>query len=163
MAQAKEPAGMSHFDRLSVRQFGALFDPEQQGFSTDIRTGKSPESGYMVGQAGSETKIPNYFMHPEHLQRYKQANMARLSQRGMYMGGWNDVTTSATDLDVSANLPSGGPMERGAAHVAMIKQGQRSLYNVDTGDVEWNKYYGLSQQQAYSQISADYEAAKERP
>lgn len=143
---------------LSTKQFGHLFG-EQQGFSTDVFTGESPTSGYMVALGGTESKHPSSMLHPEHLEAYKETNLDRLSQPGHYMGGWNDTSTSTVDLDTSINLPSGGPVKRAEAHGAMITHGQRSMYNVDSGDLEWNDYYGLSKQQAHAKIKSQYDEA----
>ena len=63
------------------------------------------------------------------------------------------------DLDTAVNLPSGGPINQAAAHVAMIRHDQRSLYNVDSGGVEWNRYYGQSVESAHADIKGRYEAA----
>jgi len=143
---------------LHVKQFGRLFGSEQ-GFSTDVQTDAAPKSGFMVALSGSEKTISSPLMHPEHLQDYAATHAERLSQPGHYMGGWHDVERGQVDLDTSINMPSGGPVRRAEAHGAMITHGQRSLYNVDTGDLEWNKYYGLSKQAAHAQIKSEYESA----
>jgi hypothetical protein len=141
----------------STKQFGHLFGKEQ-GFSTDA-AGNSPTSGYMVALQGSEETHAAPLLHPEHLDQYRQKHAATLSEPGMHMGGWNDTDRGAVDLDTSINMPSGGPVRRAEAHGAMITHGQRSLYNVDTGDLEWNNYYGLSKQQAHARIKSEYEEA----
>lgn len=145
-------------DRLSTKQFGGLFGPSE-GFSTNMQTGQAPSSGYMVALRGSEKTIPSSMAHPSDLSDYASQHAGRLSQPGHYMGGWNDVERSQVDLDTSVNLPSGGPIRRAEAKGAMITHGQRSMYNVDTGGLEWNDYYGLSKQQAHTKIKGQYESA----
>jgi len=143
--------------QVHVAQHGALFS--QGGFSTNMRTGKSPESGYMVALSGSEKTIPSAMMHPSHLEAFAEGHRSALDSPDRYMGGWNDTKRGQVDLDVSVNLPSGGPVKRAEAHGAMITHGQRSLYNVDTGDVEENAYYGLTKPQAHAKIKSQYEEA----
>jgi hypothetical protein len=145
-------------DRLSTKQFGGLFGASE-GFSTDMRTGASPTSGYMVALSGSERTISSPLIHPSDLSTYASDHAERLSQPGHYMGGWNDVERGQVDLDTSVNMPSGGPIRHAEAKGAMITHGQKSMYNVDTGGLEWNDYYGLSRQQAHAQIKSQYESA----
>jgi hypothetical protein len=145
---------------VSAKQFGALLDPEQQGFSVNIQTGESPKSGYMVAMKGSEATIPTSEIHPYDLESYVGRHVQHLDRPDRYFGGWNDPSRSQVDLDTSVNYPSsGGPTDRAAAHIAMIKHGQRSLYNVGTGGVEWNQYYGMSEPVAHQEISRQYEQA----
>lgn len=142
---------------VSVKQFGSLF--REGGFSTNMQTGEAPKSGYMVALSGAEQSHPSAMIHPSDLRSFAETHKQRLGQPGHYMGGWNDTERGAVDLDVSVNMPSGGPVERGIAHGAMITHNQRSLYNVDTDKLEWNSYYGLSKQAAHAKIKSQYESA----
>lgn len=151
---------------ISAKQFGHLFPPSGGGggFSTDLQ-GNSPAGGYMVSQQGTEETHLSTMIHPDHLDAYRSAHMGDLTKPHVFMGGWHDTSRGAVDLDVSHNMPSGGVMERAAAHGAMIEHGQRSLYNVDTDDIETNKYYGphedhaVPKQEAWANVKSDYERA----
>ena len=147
---------------VSTQQFGHLFNPDKSGFSVNMQTGESPTSGYMVAQSGSERSFSAPLMHPEHLHQYATDYAAQLGGSDRYFGGWNDVEAGRVDLDASVNMPSGGPVEHAAAKVAMIRHGQRSMYNVDSNDLEWNPYHGQSVEVAHHDIKRRYEeAAKE--
>ena len=149
---------------LSGKQFGALYSggPGGGGFSVNPKTGAEPSSGYMVSKAGTERLIPSSMTHPEHLEQFAKAHEGAWSQGQDYMGGWNDPGTGTVALDVSANLPSGGPVERAGAHLAMITHKQRALYHIDTDSVETNKYYGKTKPEAHAAIKSEYEAAASR-
>jgi len=141
----------------STKQFGSLFS--EGGFSTDS-AGRSPSSGYMVALQGSERSISAPLLHPEHLDAYKGDHAQQLGRSGHFMGGWHDTDRGAVDLDVSVNLPSsGGIMDWAKSRTAMITHGQRSLYNVDTGMVEANDYYGKTKPEAHAEIKRRYESA----
>jgi hypothetical protein len=143
--------------QVHVQQNSDLFS--KGGFSTNMRTGKSPTSGYMVSIAGAEKTIPSSMMHPHHLAAFADAHAKALDQSDRAMGGWNDTKRGQIDLDVSVNMPSGGPVKRAEAHGAMITHGQRSLYNIDTDTVESNKYYGMTKPEAHAKIKSQYEEA----
>ena len=150
---------MPAHQHVSSKQFGALFNPDEQGFSVNVHTGLSPTSGYMVGQAGTERTIPSSQIHPHDLQRYASEHAGQLSQPNTYFGGWNDPERSQVDLDLSVNMPSGGPLQDAAARVAMIRHGQRSMYNVGEGSLAVNPYHGQSVEVAHHDIKQKYERA----
>lgn len=148
---------MSH-NVVSAKQFGALFNPDEQGFSVNVETGEAPTSGYMVAMAGTERTIPSSLIHPSDLHRYVEEHQG-LRKIDRYFGGWNDPDRSQVDLDTSMNMPSGGPLDESAARVAMIRHQQRSMYHVDTGNLVTNPYHGQSVEVAHEDIKRQYERA----
>lgn len=148
---------------VSAKQFGALFNPKERGFSVNVETGEAPKSGYMVAMGGTERTIPSSMIHPHDLAQYVGEHREHLRGSGRFFGGWNDPERSQVDLDTSMNMPSGGPLHESAAKVAMIRHGQRSMYHVDTGNLVSNQYYGQSVEVAHHDIKHRYEQARGRP
>ena len=124
------------FEGLAKR----LTEPNN-GFSIHTETGKEPTSGYMVSQRGTEQAIPPHEeATPEHLENYVQVHQTELAQRAKYFGGWHDPDSHEKDLDISkryANSETGHKVAR----VAMMKNDQKSLYDLNKGEygtTEWN-------------------------
>lgn len=143
---------------ISRAQFPHLF--ESGGFSVDVNTGNSPRSGFMVAHEGTEKSYGDSSITPDHLEEYATTHSSKLTQRGMYFGGWHDQEHGRVDLDSSQNLPSGGAVNEAGAKVAMIRHGQRSMYHVDTGNVVSNPYYGRSTHEAHADIKRRYEETR---
>lgn len=143
---------------ISRAQFPRLFD--SGGFTVDVNTGKAPTSGFMVAHEGTEKSYGSSEITPSHLEEYATTHSSKLTQRGMYFGGWHDRENQRVDLDTSQNLPSGGAVNRAGAQIAMIRHGQRSMYHVDTSNVVSNRYYGQSVPEAHADIKRRYEGSR---
>lgn len=93
---------------LSRRQFGELGKTLRSGggFSVNIHTGKSPETGFMVAAPGSkEGKYPAPTVHGGQIHAWTQLpyNHKELQRSDRYLGGWGGRTVAT--LDVAQNIP----------------------------------------------------------
>lgn len=93
--------------KLSRGQFGELGKTLRSGggFSVNVNTGKSPDTGFMVAAPGSkEGKLPAATVHGGQIQAFAQRpdNAKELSRSDRYLGGWGGRTVAS--LDVSQNI-----------------------------------------------------------
>ena len=109
-----------------------LAEKRTPGFSIDIRTKKSPKTGYMCSIDGAERKIKlgkwNSLDNDGKraiIERYKKANMEALSKRGAYFGAWKSVQDGVIYLDVSRRYES-----KSEGISAGIANRQKSIYDV---------------------------------
>jgi hypothetical protein len=73
------------------------------GFSVNVKSGKSPETGFMVAAPGSqELKRPSPDIEGRHLQSFVSQNKGELSRSDRYFGGWGGKVVAS--LDVSQNI-----------------------------------------------------------
>ena len=75
------------------------------GFSVNVNTGESPQTGFMVAAPGSkEGKYPAATVHGGQVQAFAQRpdNAKELSRSDRYLGGWGGRTVAS--LDVSQNI-----------------------------------------------------------
>lgn len=75
------------------------------GFSVNVNTGQSPETGFMVAAPGSrEQKRPAATVEGRHIHAFATAqdNKPQLSRSDRYLGGWGGRTVAS--LDVSQNI-----------------------------------------------------------
>lgn len=95
---------------------------QRGGFSMQRTSGKSPSTGWMVSDFGSEKIVPGY-ANPREIEEYRQANPNKLSKGRRYVGGWADE--GKTYLDQSRNVRSGAKAQKLGQEGA-----QRAVYNV---------------------------------
>lgn len=124
--------------RLSSAQFadlaGRLVEPDG-GFSVKVSSGREPESGYMVSQAGTTRSYgPEYTVTGPDVEAYEAAHNKVLGRTGRYLGGWHNPDNHKKDLDVSRRLLN----HENAVH-EMWAQDQDALYNLNHRD-EDNPY-----------------------
>lgn len=86
--------------RLAKTQFGNL--KANGGFSVDVKTGKSPDIGYMVAIPGSEEVVRSQNVAPAHIDDFVKKHGEKLGKKGAHMGGWE--SEGKTYFDVSQNI-----------------------------------------------------------
>lgn len=125
---ASAPAGLAH---ATMRNGGS---------TTNMRTGKSPKSGYMVvidSDRGRAIDLPKGSKEErraamrKEIEKYVSDNKDLLfnEKGGKYMGTWLDTETGKLWLDVSTNFTDKGEAMRAAA-----KQGEIAIWDVSAGD-----------------------------
>lgn len=96
------------------------------GFSIDVKTGQTPQSGFMVSiYPEREEKQHILTFDTNTLNRYIVDNIDLLLQPGAYLGGWHDPADDTVYLDVSVktdNLVDAVLMAR--------KHGQLAIYDI---------------------------------
>lgn len=109
-----------------------LSEKKTPGFSIDIRTKKSPKSGYMCSIAGAEKQIKLDEWNAlgrdgqrSAIEQYKADNMEALSKRGAYFGAWKSPEDGVVYLDVSRRYES-----KSEGVSAGYKNSQKSIYDV---------------------------------
>jgi hypothetical protein len=95
------------------------------GASASVRTGKAPQSGYMVSIAGHEqtTRARTVSGLSRAVAKYCESNADALSVPGRYLGAWTNGTV--VYLDVSVRFNRKRPALRFGADNA-----QRAVYDV---------------------------------
>jgi hypothetical protein len=106
----------------------ALWDKDG-GFSIDVKTGQSPQSGFMVSiYPEREQKEHILTFSATTLNQYITDNIDLLLQSGAFLGGWHDPDDDTVYLDVSVktdNLVDAVLMAR--------KHGQLAIYDIAGG------------------------------
>lgn len=106
----------------------SLWDKDS-GFSIDVKTGQTPQSGYMVSIfPDREEKQHIMTFDVEALNRYIVANIDLLLQPGAYLGGWHDPADDTVYLDVS--VKSDNLVD---AVLTARKHGQLAIYDIANG------------------------------
>ena len=109
-----------------------LAEKKTPGFSIDIRTKKSPKTGYMCSIDGAERQIKlDKWNSVDNdgkraiIEQYKKDNMGALSKRGAYFGAWKVAQDGVIYLDVSRRYES-----KSEGISAGIANRQKSIYDV---------------------------------
>jgi hypothetical protein len=109
-----------------------LAEKKTPGFSIDIRTKKSPKTGYMCSIDGAERQVKlDKWNSVDNdgkraiIEQYKKDNMGALSKRGAYFGAWKVVQDGVIYLDVSRRYES-----KSEGIGAGIANRQKSIYDV---------------------------------
>ena len=101
----------------------------QGGYSTNVRTGESPTSGWMVAKYGHEKKIPIPASQKD-IEKYHGKESKALHKQG-FSGGWRDTDKGNDVLDAVRRYKQ-GPGGFLKASRAMVREQQDSIYSPKT-------------------------------
>ena len=121
---------------LSDQQFADLSSQLETagGFTVNPRTGKSPSTGWMVGQR-IHTHVEPGIAPPESIKGFTESRAVTLSSPGGHLGGWRSPE-GETHLDVAHRKPE-TPAGRSQARRALVATGEQESFKLSTfeGDV----------------------------
>jgi hypothetical protein len=120
---------------LSAQQFQALHNQltDEGGFTVNMRTGKQPSSGWMVGRHDTESRFPMPGS-PNDVRQHYAEHRPQIERAG-HLGGWEHQGEGY--LQATRRYPNTAKGMQGASR-SMKHQGEQSIYEPSSDTTYWN-------------------------